>query len=315
MSYTKLLTSLFLPFSLFPQCVGTGTGCAASGGASGVSSFNTRTGAVTSTIADTILGLSSPTGAPTYTVVSGDKGYILKGTNAPIIRFPTVASVSAGFYFYIWADPASSTNIQVTDGATISGAAANTIFLFAGSTTGFITDGSNWFTLNYVPPMVAATSSTVGVLGIPNGAAIGSQDLPLMGGLSATTFSNYFTSTVGRFTGQTAAKTVLSKTSTVATDESYLVSANIQVTAVTTASFTATATYTDETNTSRTLTLPFIVLAGTSLNTITNVTGTGPYEGNPVHIRCKANTTIVIATVGTFTSVTYNVEAHIRHIQ
>ena len=144
-------------------------------------------------------------------------------------------------------------------------------------------------------------------------ADLGFEDLPYSGGNSGS--GSYYTSTAARFTAQTGAKTVLTKTSTVATDESYLISANVNVTTATAFSFTMTVTYTDETNTSRVLTLPFLVLAGTTLNTITNSTGAGPYEGQSAHIRCKANTTITIATVGTFTTVTYNVEAHIRHIR
>jgi len=34
----------------------------------------------------------------------------------------------------------------------------------------------------------------------------------------------------------------------------------------------------------------------------------------PIHIRCKAATTITIATTGTFTTVTYNVEGRIAQI-
>ncbi len=113
-----------------------------------------------------------------------------------------------------------------------------------------------------------------------------------------------------RATAQTAAKTLTGIT-VGGSDASYWVSANINVTTSTTYSFTATCAYTDETNTARTLTLNFSSLAGALLTTITNVTGAGPYEGVPVHIRCKAGTTVTIATVGTFTTVTYNFEERI----
>jgi hypothetical protein len=118
----------------------------------------------------------------------------------------------------------------------------------------------------------------------------------------------------GRVTAQTAAAAAFSTYTVGAADGSFIVSANVNVTAATTASFTCTCTYTDETNTSRTLTLNFSNITGTLLTTITNVTGTGAYEGVPLHIRAKASTAITFATVGTFTSVTYNAEGVIQQI-
>lgn len=118
----------------------------------------------------------------------------------------------------------------------------------------------------------------------------------------------------GRVTAQTAAAAAIATYTVGAADGTFVVSGNVNVTAATTASFTMTVTYTDETNTPRTLTLNFSNLTGTLLTTITNVTGTGAYEGVPLHIRCKASTAITFATVGTFTSVTYNAEGYITQI-
>jgi len=73
-------------------------------------------------------------------------------------------------------------------------------------------------------------------------------------------------------------------------------------------------TYTDEGNTSRTVTLNFSTIAGAITPTIANAGGAAPYEGVPLHIRCKASTAITIATTGTFTTVTYNCEAYITQI-
>lgn len=109
----------------------------------------------------------------------------------------------------------------------------------------------------------------------------------------------------GRVTAQTASASSVAAITVGAADATYLVSANVLVTTSTAHSFTVTVAYTDEGNTARTLTLPFSQLAGTIT---ANVTGAGPYEGIPLHIRCKAATTITIATTGTFTTVTYNVE-------
>lgn len=117
----------------------------------------------------------------------------------------------------------------------------------------------------------------------------------------------------GRLTGQTAAVTLATYT-VGAADGTFDVSANINVTTSTTHNFTVTCAYTDETNTARTLTLGFTQLSGaTFLTAITNVTGAGPYESPVYHIRCKAATTITIATVGGggFTTVTYNGEGYI----
>lgn len=118
----------------------------------------------------------------------------------------------------------------------------------------------------------------------------------------------------GRVTGQVAASSSIATYTVGVADGTFLVSGNVNVTAATTASFTMTVTYTDETNVSRTLTLNFSNVTGTLLTTITNVTGTGAYEGVPLHIRCKASTAITFATIGTFTSVTYNAEGFITQI-
>lgn len=117
-----------------------------------------------------------------------------------------------------------------------------------------------------------------------------------------------------RSTAQTAAVASVATYTVPATDGSFLVSANILVTTSSVHSFTATVAYTDEGNTSRTLTLQFSSLAGAFVTAIANAAGAVPYEGVPLHIRCKASTTITIATTGTFTSVTYNVEGMIAQI-
>lgn len=119
----------------------------------------------------------------------------------------------------------------------------------------------------------------------------------------------------GRAIAQTAANTnVLTVTPSTSVDTTCLVSANVLVTAATLHNFTVTCAYTDEGNTARTLTLPFSLLAGTIATAIANAAGAVPYEGVPLQIRVKTNTAVVFATVGTFTTCTYNVEACLTRI-
>src|ERR1035437_5684173 len=121
--------------------------------------------------------------------------------------------------------------------------------------------------------------------------------------------------TTGRVTTKTAAAAGILTYTVGATDQSFTVSGNVLVTASVTHSFTMTVSYTDESNAARVLTLNFSQVAGSTFSPlITNTSGTGPYEGVPLHIRCKASTTITFATVGTFTSVTYNAEGSVQPI-
>lgn len=71
------------------------------------------------------------------------------------------------------------------------------------------------------------------------------------------------------------------------------------------ANFTATVAYTDESNAARTTTVDWAV--GSSFPTA--VTVAGQYAGTVRQIRAKAGTTITVATTGTFTGATYNIEA------
>lgn len=120
---------------------------------------------------------------------------------------------------------------------------------------------------------------------------------------------------VTRATAQIAANTGVAVYELGASDGSFLISANVNITTSTLFSFTATCAYTDETNTAQTETMSFNNLAGTSVTVIANAAGVVPYTGIPSHIRCKAGTFITIATVGTFTTVVYNIEAMITQIQ
>ena len=118
----------------------------------------------------------------------------------------------------------------------------------------------------------------------------------------------------GRSTAQTGAVATVATYTVGAADGSFIVSANVLVTTSTNHNFTVTCAYADEGNTARTLTFNFSSLAGALATAIANAGGAVPYEGVPMHIRCKAATAITIATTGTFTTVTYNVEGSISQI-
>jgi hypothetical protein len=118
----------------------------------------------------------------------------------------------------------------------------------------------------------------------------------------------------GRKDGMTTATS--STTYTVGSaDGSFEVSANVLVTTSSAENFTVTCVYTDEGNTSRTLTLNFQTIAGTIGTAINFANGAVPYEGIIIHIRSKASTTITISTTGTFTGATYNIEGVIKQIR
>lgn len=118
----------------------------------------------------------------------------------------------------------------------------------------------------------------------------------------------------GRSDAQTAAVASVVAYTVGPEDGSFRISADVNVTTSTVHNFTVTVAYTDETNAARTLTLTFSQLAGTQVTAITNVTGAGPYSSITLHIRAKGATAITVATTGTFTTVTYNVEGFINQI-
>lgn len=117
-------------------------------------------------------------------------------------------------------------------------------------------------------------------------------------------------SETARVTAQTAAATLITR-SVPGTDTSYYISANVLVTTSSAENFTVTCAYTDEGNTARTVTLNFSNLGGTIGSAINFANGAVPYEGIPLHIRAKANTSVTIATTGTFTGAIYNGEGTI----
>lgn len=153
------------------------------------------------------------------------------------------------------------------------------------------------------------------LLGTPEAGAIEF----LTDGYYATTTTNsvrrmIVAGSTGRATGQTAANASVATYTLGATDATYEVSANVLVATSSAEAFTVTCAYTDEGNTARTVTLNFQLTAGTIGTAINFANGAVPYNGIPLHIRCKASTAITIATIGTFTGATYNVEGVLKQI-
>jgi hypothetical protein len=117
-----------------------------------------------------------------------------------------------------------------------------------------------------------------------------------------------------RLLAQAAAIASIAAYTVGAADGSFRVSANVLVTTATTHTIAIQVTYTDESNTVRTMTLQFTTLAGTTVASIVNAAGAVPYAGIPAQIRCKANTTITVKATGTFTTVAFNVEGAIEQL-
>lgn len=102
---------------------------------------------------------------------------------------------------------------------------------------------------------------------------------------------------------------------TPAADGMFDVSVYIGVTVATTCDFVCTLTYTDEAGTSRVLNLMFAPPSGGALLTaITDGETAVAYTGIVQRIRAKAANAITVATSGTFTTVTYNVDGMITQV-
>lgn len=119
----------------------------------------------------------------------------------------------------------------------------------------------------------------------------------------------------GRATAQSAANASISTYTVGAADGSFEVSANMNVTAATVLSTTLQVSYTDESNTARSMILPVQQLGG-SFIAGGLITATGAWESATMHIRCKASTAITVLTAaGTFNTVTYTAEGLIRQLK
>jgi len=275
-----------------------------------------------------LLAPDGTAGAPSYSFVNdtgNDTGMFLVGANQG--GFSSNGGESFGWGIGALRLPATSLLLW-TSGGISAGAdlivvrdAANVLAIKNSTTAQALrvygtTTGTKYLSLSHDGTNgVIDTSATAGLLSIaPTNAtsvAIGKAVSSLNGiatagnGLDAIVATNRVTAQTG------AAASIVTYTPTA--DASFELSANILVTTATTHSFTLTCTYTDEGNTSRTQTMPFVLVAGSAVTvTVGNAAGAVPYNGIPVRIRAKASTAITCQTTGTFTTVTYNAEAQIK---
>ncbi len=122
-------------------------------------------------------------------------------------------------------------------------------------------------------------------------------------------------SAYGRLAGQIAAVPSVCQCQVPSADGSFLVSGNIVVTVATNFSFSSVVDFTDETNAARTLLMPYTnTISSSPVYVLGQAMGAISFGGSPLHIRAKAGTFITVRTSGTFTTVTYNVDAAIIQI-
>ena len=219
--------------------------------------------------------------------------------------------------------------LTVTGGnATITGS-GSAVITFPASTSTLATLALSETLTNKTITALLLTAGTAAAGTAPVKFASGTLlTAPVAGVVEFLTDSYYATTTTGairrmivagntgRATAQTAAVASVATYTLGAADASFEVSANVLVTTSSGEVFTVQVTYTDEGNTARTLTLPFIILAGTTVAAINSANGAVPYEGLPVHLRCKASTAITVLTqaAGTYTGATFNCEGVIKQI-
>lgn len=290
----------------------------------GVTSFNGRTGVVTLASGDvtTALGFTPGQGTVTGTGTAGQISYWdsssdqvgsanLLWTNANS-QLTIISNNAAGFTigqngltnpaFAVDTSTANSgTGIGVKSAAPAGGVDISTIssgtnenLRISAKGTGTISIGSNSSGNIF---MVHSTQFSTKITAYQNITTAG-WGIPAIYGS-------------GRVTAQAAAVASVATYTVGAADGSFYISSNVNVTAFSVGTFNVTCTYTDEGNTSRTVTFNFSSITGTLGIAIA---AAGAFEGIPLHIRCKASTAITIATTGTFTSLTYNVEGSIIQI-
>ncbi len=221
----------------------------------------------------------------------------------------TAISESALGTLAMVASPATN-QLQIPNGSNLEYGAAAWVSNFFNM--GPVTNGGTARAVRVISP---ASGSTV--LLAPAGTdayAFSTTGPTTYAGLTSTGKGNPVIVAATRVTAQSAANASISTFTVGAADGSFEVSGNLNCTAATVLSTTLTCTYTDESNTARTMILPVQQVSG-SFIAAGAITGTGAWETPVMHIRAKAATAITILTsAGTFTSVTYTAEGIIKQL-
>ncbi len=210
-------------------------------------------------------------------------------------------------------------NVRI-DGSLYFGGISGTVIAGSTTTTG-ITGGAGNMTITAgtgasrtltLQTTTSGSAATTFLSGDASQNTTISKKISSYNGVTTAGFGSVIVVAAGRVTAQSAANASISTYTLPATDGSFEVSANMNVTAATALATTLTCTYTDESNTARTLIFPVTQLSG-SFIALGAITGTGAWETPVLHIRCKASSTITILTsTGTFNTVTYTAEGIIK---
>jgi len=260
------------------------------------------------TLSGTNITLSGATGVTFSTAGSAGVGpFSTTGT--------ALKGADGGNYFYVTngAVTVNSASLQLANGGTAK-------FSFPAASA---TDGQMQFNNGAGSSGVGVDVATDGTIKIRNRsftAATGNLDI----GAKITAYNGVTTAgwgvsavyAAGRATAQSAANASIATYTVGAADGSFEVSFNMNVTASTTLSTSGFCTYTDESNTARTMLFPIQTTTGSfvALGAITGA-GASVWHSPVMHIRCKAATAITIGTsAGTFTGITYTAEGIIRQV-
>lgn len=220
-------------------------------------------------------------------------------------------------------------NYSVDAASRITSGGASVLFLLAQASNDFASVGASryqiWSTSGAEGTNdIAIARSAAGRAAFTQGSGTtGNGDITFTNEVQlgkTTTYNNVATAgnglaaivAAGRVTAQSAANASIATYTVGASDSSFDISMNMNVTAATILSTSMNCDYTDESNTGRTMILPTTSIGGTFLSG-GMVTATGSFETAVFHIRCKAGTAVTLYTAaGTFTGVTYTGEGNIK---
>lgn len=225
------------------------------------------------------------------------------GTNNAFMDFTGPASSIKTFTLPNASSTILTSNAAVTIGQGGTGTGSTLTGLLLGNASAFTAITSS--TVGQIPRVTGSNTFAFGALDLADADAV-TGVLPFANGGQDIVH--------GRATGQTAANSSIATLTVGGSDATYMVSGNILITTDNASqSFSLKVAYTDEGNTARDYEF-WLMRIGTSAITTSTLGGLGtvPYPATPIHIRCKASTSITIKTTGTFTGVTYSAEGVIE---